>query len=68
MTFRSFFIFSLRCFEESHKNWWAKFLDDKDNIFKHPDKGQTWILDDIVAIKQRQRREVHVEVMFYECI
>lgn len=41
--------FSSRCFEESHKSWWAKFLDAKYTIFKNPEKSQTWMSVDIVS-------------------
>lgn len=47
--------FLSRSFEETHKEWWMDFLSDKDGIFKAPDAPQTWLLDDILLIKHRQR-------------
>ena len=45
---------TLRCFDESHKNWWENVLRDKDRIFLTPEGANTWPLDDIILIKERQ--------------
>ena len=46
--------FLSRSFDEEHKEWWMDFLADKDGVYKAPDAPSTWVLDDIVRIKERQ--------------
>ena len=41
-------------FEECHQKWWMDFLSDKEAVFKAPDPPVTWLLQDIVRIKERQ--------------
>ena len=46
--------FLSRSFEERHQKWWMDFLSDKEAVFKAPDPPATWLLDDVVRIKERQ--------------
>ena len=46
--------FLSRSFEEHHQKWWMDFLSDKEAVFKVPDPPKTWLLEDIIRIKERQ--------------
>ena len=47
--------FNSRCFKDSHKEWWTDFLSDKEGIFIAPEVATTWLLDEVILIKKRQR-------------
>ena len=46
--------FHSRSFEECHQKWWMDFLSDQVAVFKAPDPPVTWLLQDIIRIKERQ--------------
>lgn len=50
--------FTSSCFEECHKKWWDDFLNDQDGVFARAEAASTWLLDDIMIIKERQHGQV----------
>lgn len=41
-------------FSEEHRTWWDDFLKDKNGLFSTKEKPSSWILNEVVAMKQRQ--------------
>ena len=51
--------FDSRVFEESHKETWKDFLQDKEGLYKPPvGEPTSWPLKDVMAIKVRQIAEM----------